>query len=150
MNTIIEFKAVDILQKTNIIFQNINFKISAGEFIYIIGKTGSGKSSLLKSLYTELPIKKGSIKVLGCEVGELDDNNISELRNRIEKINPYLTVENYVINGCLSNIGDPDLKISNHDINPIDINYYMTCPISRFSETMAKCSMQSKKNGKKN
>jgi len=77
-------------------------------------------------------------------------NNISELRNRIEKINPYLTVENYVINGCLSNIGDPDLKISNHDINPIDINYYMTCPISRFSETMAKCSMQSKKNGKKN
>jgi len=47
MNTIIEFKAVDILQKNNIIFQNINFKISAGEFIYIIGKTGSGKSSLL-------------------------------------------------------------------------------------------------------
>ena len=54
MNTIIEFKAVDILQKNNIIFQNINFKISAGEFIYIIGKTGSGKSSLLKSLYAEL------------------------------------------------------------------------------------------------
>ena len=63
MNTIIEFKEVDILQKTNIIFQDINFKISAGEFIYIIGKTGSGKSSLLKSLYAELPIKKGSIKI---------------------------------------------------------------------------------------
>ena len=83
MNTIIEFKAVDILQKNNIIFQNINFKISAGEFIYIIGKTGSGKSSLLKSLYAELPIKKGSIEVLGCEVGELDDNNISELRRKL-------------------------------------------------------------------
>ena len=83
MNTIIEFKAVDILQKNNIIFQNINFKISAGEFIYIIGKTGSGKSSLLKSLYAELPIKKGSIKVLGCEVEELDDNNISELRRKL-------------------------------------------------------------------
>ena len=37
MNTIIEFKRVDILQKTNMIFQDINFKISAGEFIYIIG-----------------------------------------------------------------------------------------------------------------
>ena len=83
MNTIIEFKAVDILQKNNIIFQNINFKISAGEFIYIIGKTGSGKSSLLKSLYAELPIKKGSIEVLGCEVEELDDNNISELRRKL-------------------------------------------------------------------
>lgn len=83
MNTIIEFKAVDILQKTNIIFQNINFKISAGEFIYIVGKTGSGKSSLLKSLYAELPIKKGGIEVLGYEVGELDDNNISDLRRKL-------------------------------------------------------------------
>ena len=83
MNTIIEFKAVDILQKNNIIFQNINFKISAGEFIYIIGKTGSGKSSLLKSLYAELPIKKGSIEILSCKVGELDDNNISELRRKL-------------------------------------------------------------------
>ena len=83
MNTVIEFKAVDVLQKTNIIFQNINFKISAGEFIYIVGKTGSGKSSLLKSLYAELPIKKGGIEVLGYEVGELDDNNISNLRRKL-------------------------------------------------------------------
>ncbi len=83
MNTIIEFKAVDILQKTNIIFQNINFKISAGEFIYIVGKSGSGKSSLLESLYAELPIKKGGIEVLGYEVGELDDNNISNLRRKL-------------------------------------------------------------------
>ena len=79
MNTIIEFKAVDILQKNNIIFQNINFKISAGEFIYIIGKTGSGKSSLLKSLYAELPIKKGNIKVLDCAVEDLNDDNICNL-----------------------------------------------------------------------
>ena len=83
MNTIIEFKRVDILQKTNIIFQDINFKISAGEFIYIIGKTGSGKSSLLKSLYAELLIKKGSIKVLDCDVEKLDDDNISNLRRKL-------------------------------------------------------------------
>ena len=83
MNTIIEFKGVDILQKTNIIFQDINFKISTGEFIYIIGKTGSGKSSLLKSLYAELPIKKGSIKVLGFDVAKLDDDNISNLRRKL-------------------------------------------------------------------
>ena len=83
MNTIIEFKGVDILQKTNIIFQDINFKISAGEFIYIIGKTGSGKSSLLKSLYAELLIKKGSIKVLDCDVEKLDDDNISNLRRKL-------------------------------------------------------------------
>ena len=58
MNTIIELKKVNLLQKTNVIFEDINFKIAAGEFIYIIGETGSGKSSLLKSLYAELPIKK--------------------------------------------------------------------------------------------
>ncbi|MBC8266264.1 MAG: ATP-binding cassette domain-containing protein [Flavobacteriales bacterium] len=83
MKTIIEFKAVDILQKTNIIFQNLNFKISSGEFIYIIGKTGSGKSSLLKSLYAELPIKKGSISVLDYDVEKLNDDNISNLRRKL-------------------------------------------------------------------
>ncbi len=83
MNTIIELKKVSLLQKTNVIFEDINFKISAGEFIYIIGETGSGKSSLLKSLYAELPIKKGNIKVLGYKVEELNDDNISVLRRKL-------------------------------------------------------------------
>ena len=83
MNTIIELKKVNLLQKTNVIFEDINFKIAAGEFIYIIGETGSGKSSLLKSLYAELPIKKGNIKVLGYKVEELNDDNISVLRREL-------------------------------------------------------------------
>ena len=83
MNPIIELKGVDILQKTNIIFQDINFKISAGEFIYIIGKTGSGKSSLLKSLYAELSVNKGEVKVLGSDTNKLDDNGVSALRKRL-------------------------------------------------------------------
>jgi|TARA_B100000959_G_scaffold244828_1_gene269046 cell division transport system ATP-binding protein len=83
MNTIIELKKVNLLQKTNVIFEDINFKIAAGEFIYIIGETGSGKSSLLKSLYAELPIKKGAIKVLGYKVEELNDDNISALRRKL-------------------------------------------------------------------
>ena len=83
MNPIIELKSVDVLQKTNIIFENINFKISSGEFIYIIGKTGSGKSSLLKSLYAELSIKKGTIRVLDFNLNKLDDNGISALRKRL-------------------------------------------------------------------
>ena len=83
MNPIIELKSVDVLQKTNIIFENINFKISSGEFIYIIGKTGSGKSSLLKSLYAELSIKKGTIRVIDFNLNKLDDNGISALRKRL-------------------------------------------------------------------
>ena len=83
MNTIIEFKEVDILQKKNIIFQNINFKVTAGEFIYIIGKTGSGKSSLLKSLYAEVTINKGSLNVLNYSLNKIDDDEISNLRRRL-------------------------------------------------------------------
>ena len=52
-------------------------------FIYIIGKTGSGKSSLLKSLYAELSIKKGTIRVLDFNLNKLDDNGISALRKRL-------------------------------------------------------------------
>lgn len=83
MNTIIEFKAVDILQKKNIIFQNINFKVTTGEFIYIIGKTGSGKSSLLKSLYAEVTINQGSLNVLNYSLNKIDDDEISNLRRRL-------------------------------------------------------------------
>ncbi|MEE2700394.1 MAG: ATP-binding cassette domain-containing protein [Bacteroidota bacterium] len=83
MNTIIELKGVDILQKSSVIFQNINFKITSGEFIYIIGKTGSGKSSLLKSFYAELNIKKGDLKVLGFDIRNLDDNATSSLRKKL-------------------------------------------------------------------
>ena len=83
MNTIINFKEVDILQKTNIIFQNINFKVTAGEFIYIIGKTGSGKSSLLKSLYAAVSITKGSLNVLNYSLNRISDDEISNLRRRL-------------------------------------------------------------------
>ena len=62
---------------------DFNFKISAGEFIYIIGKTGSGKSSLLKSLYAELSVNKGEVKVLDFDVSNLDDNGISSLRKKL-------------------------------------------------------------------
>ena len=83
MNKIIEFRNVNILQQEHLIFQNINFEVSAGEFIYIIGKTGSGKSSLLKTLYAEVPIKQGDIKVLGFDIKNIEQKNISKLRRKL-------------------------------------------------------------------
>ena len=74
-------------------------------------------------------------------------NNIFELRKRIEKINPFLTKENYVITGNTSKIGNSSLKITNKNICPRDMNYYMTCPISRSSETMAKCTISANNRG---
>ena len=77
----------------------------------------------------------------------LPNNNIYELRKRIEKINPFLTKENYVITGNTSKIGNSSLKITNKNICPRDMNYYMTCPISRSSETMAKCTFSAYNRG---
>lgn len=83
MDPIIEFNGVDILQKSHIVFQNINFSIKSGEFIYLIGKTGSGKSSLLKSLYAEIPIQQGELNVLGIPICNLSDNQVAALRKQL-------------------------------------------------------------------
>ena len=83
MKPIIEFKDATILQQQHVIFQNINLKILEGEFIYIIGETGSGKSSLLKSLYAEAPITRGDIDILGFEMRNIEEHNISKLRRKL-------------------------------------------------------------------
>ncbi|HRH64404.1 MAG TPA: ATP-binding cassette domain-containing protein, partial [Bacteroidia bacterium] len=54
MDTIIEIKNVSVYQKSNLVLTDVNIEINKGEFVYLIGETGSGKSSLLKILYGEL------------------------------------------------------------------------------------------------
>ena len=57
--TIIEIKHVNIYQGKNLILQDVNLAVQKGEFVYLVGKTGTGKSSLLKALYGDLPITEG-------------------------------------------------------------------------------------------
>ena len=59
-DTVVEFNKAKIVQRDQIIFEAVDLKISKGEFVYLIGKTGSGKSSLLKTLYGELPLNSGT------------------------------------------------------------------------------------------
>ena len=68
-------------------------------------------------------------------------DNISELRKRLANINKLLVIENSLIKGSISDIGDTSIKLAKNLITPKNINYFMTCPISRASETMAKCSI---------
>lgn len=76
---LIEFKGVDIVNGGNLILSDVNLSVEKGEFVYLIGKVGSGKSSIIKSIIAEIPVNKGTARV-----GEFDLTNIK--RKQI----PYL------------------------------------------------------------
>ncbi|CAG0951640.1 MAG: ATP-binding cassette domain-containing protein [Bacteroidetes bacterium] len=82
-DTIISLSDVRIFQDTNLILYEVNIEIKKGEFIYLIGKTGSGKSSFLKTLYGELSLKEGNGSVCGFELFKLKRKNIPYLRRKI-------------------------------------------------------------------
>ena len=68
---IIEIKNASIFQRENLVLSNVNLTLHKGEFIYLIGRTGSGKSSLLKTLYGELPARDGIVNVAGYDLTKL-------------------------------------------------------------------------------
>ncbi|MBO5026572.1 MAG: ATP-binding cassette domain-containing protein [Bacteroidaceae bacterium] len=80
---LIEYKNVDIFQESQQVLENVSFTTDEGEFVYIIGKVGSGKSSLLKTLYGELPIGGGEAKVLDYDLCRLKRKHLPELRRRL-------------------------------------------------------------------
>lgn len=81
--SILNIEEVSIFQQDEIIFENININIDKGDFIYLIGKTGSGKSSLIKTLYADLELKKGEISVGGFSLKNLKENKIPFLRRKL-------------------------------------------------------------------
>jgi cell division transport system ATP-binding protein len=80
---IIEYKNVDISHRELIVLKEVDFTVSEGEFIYLCGKTGSGKSSLLKSLYAEVAIKTGEAKIFNYNLLKIKHKEIPFLRRKI-------------------------------------------------------------------
>lgn len=80
---VISVSNVSILQENNIILRNVNFEIKKSEFVYLIGKTGSGKSSLLKTLYCDLPLQSGDVEVAGFNLKTIKRSKIPFLRRKI-------------------------------------------------------------------
>lgn len=74
---------VTIYQENKVILSNINLEVNHGEFIYIIGKTGSGKSSFMKTLYADLPLTEGQASIVDFDLAALKENNIPYLRRKI-------------------------------------------------------------------
>lgn len=80
---LVEYKQVDLWQKDAKVLNQINFTANKGEFIYIIGAVGAGKSSILKSIYAELPIQTGEANVLGFDMKKLKRKHLPELRRQL-------------------------------------------------------------------
>ena len=84
MSNIVNLNNADIRQADgSIILQNISLNIGEGEFTYLIGKTGSGKSSLLKTLYAALPLEQGFGEVTGFDLRSISRHNVHELRRKL-------------------------------------------------------------------
>lgn len=81
--TIVYLNDVNIYQQENQVLTGVNLTISKGEFVYLIGKTGSGKSSLLKTLYAALPIRSGKGTVAGFDLKALNRRTIPQLRRKL-------------------------------------------------------------------
>jgi cell division transport system ATP-binding protein len=83
MSVIIQYKNVDIARKELVVLKHVDFKIEPGEFVYLIGRVGSGKSSLLKTMYAEVPVAAGDARVLDFDLSSIRRKDIPMLRRRI-------------------------------------------------------------------
>jgi len=82
-STILSLQSVNIYQEKNPILTNVNLEVNRGEFIYLIGKTGAGKSSFLKTLYADLPLKEGNGTIVDFELHTLKESKIPFLRRKL-------------------------------------------------------------------
>ncbi len=80
---VVRVKEATIFQDHNTVLGDISFDIEKGEFVFLIGRTGSGKSSLLKTLYADLPLRLGDISVAGFNIREIKTNQVPLLRRKI-------------------------------------------------------------------
>lgn len=82
-NCLIDYRDVEIHRRWLVALKNVNLRLEAGEVLYVIGKVGSGKSSLLKSLYAEVPIADGEATVLGRDLTKIKSKEIAMLRRNM-------------------------------------------------------------------
>ncbi len=82
-NPVLSLKDVTIYQENKVILSQINLEVNHGEFLYIIGKTGTGKSSFMKTLYGDLPLTEGEGRIVEYDLATLQEKDIPYLRRKI-------------------------------------------------------------------
>jgi cell division transport system ATP-binding protein len=80
---VVRVKEATIFQDSNSVLDNLTFEIEKGEFVFLIGRTGSGKSSLLKTLYGDLPLRLGDVNIAGFNIRDIKDKQVPLLRRKI-------------------------------------------------------------------
>ncbi|MDA0326405.1 MAG: ATP-binding cassette domain-containing protein [Bacteroidetes bacterium] len=99
-DSVLKLEKASIFQDKNLILNEVDLNVKKGEFVYLIGKTGSGKSSLLKTLYGDLELTQGKGQIVGFDLTDLKDKNIPFLRRKLGivfqdfKLLNELTIEN--------------------------------------------------------
>ncbi len=83
LDTIVDLRNLSIFQRNILVLSDVNLTIDKGEFVYLIGKTGTGKSSLLKTLYAELPVIEGDAEVVGYNLSKLRKSEVPYLRRKL-------------------------------------------------------------------
>ena len=83
MSTIIRYHEVSIHQSEQIVLKDINLEIGEGEFVYLLGRVGSGKSSFMKTMYGELPIASGEAQILDYDLAKLRRKQVPYLRRKL-------------------------------------------------------------------
>jgi cell division transport system ATP-binding protein len=81
--TVVSINQAKIYQGNNLILDDVNFAVQKGEFVYLVGKTGTGKSSLLKTLYGELALQHGTGSVVGFDLKDMDWKKVPFLRRNL-------------------------------------------------------------------
>lgn len=80
---IVRLSGVNIFQENNTVLSNVNFSIEKGEMAFLVGRTGSGKSSLLKTMYADLPLRLGKMSVAGFNIHQLKKKQVPLLRRKL-------------------------------------------------------------------
>ncbi len=82
-NTVLFLKDASIFQGENLVLSDVSVSVEKGEFVYLIGKTGTGKSSFMKTLYGDLPLTKGEGNIVGYDLATLKEKDIPFLRRKL-------------------------------------------------------------------
>ena len=80
---VLQFKDASIFQGDSLVLSHVNVEINKGDFVYLIGKTGSGKSSFMKTLYADIPLKKGEGSIVDFNLKTLKEKEIPFLRRKL-------------------------------------------------------------------